>query len=69
MHILQSKSAYDTIPVPRLDSAHATAGDELAIAKRHSAVVKRPAGGECSLIFRNEKLLLTWKGREESVKR
>ena len=69
MHILQSKSAYDTIPVPRLDSAHATARDELAIAKKHSAAVKRPAGGECSLIFRHEKLLLTWKGTEESVNR
>ena len=63
MHILQSKSAYDTIPVPRLDNAHATAGDELAIAKRHSAVVKRPAGGKCSLIFRNEKIVVNVEGK------
>ena len=67
MHILQGKSASDTISVPRLDSAHATAGDELAMAKKHSAAVKGPAGGECSLIFGNKKLLLTWEGREESV--
>ena len=67
MHMLQSKSASDTIPVPRLVSAHATAGDELAMAKKHSAALKRPAGGECSLTFGNKKMLPTWEGREENV--